>query len=393
MNRHRIISGLRKLDKNLSRRINDLRTILIDARTPMNLAVMAPIYKALRSDPRINFYLTSTDQGSQHENVFDELGEGIEIIGPRHAAMSRFDAYLAADLMWAKLPRGSQRIYMFHGVAGKYADVYDRPDFSMRQWDRIFFINRRRLGNFIASGAIDPDSKAARLIGYPKLDCLVDGSLRRDDVVRSLAIDPAERVVLYAPTWSPFSSLSSIGEELVRRLCDAGYKVVVKLHDRSWQRDHEHSGGVNWAERLEPHLVAFGGVLARGSDATPYLAAADLMITDHSSAGFEYLLVDRPLVRIEVPELIAATRIPKEYVSLLAEASLSVGSSESAIKAVEKGLADPSAQSKSRKAVAQELFFDPGRATSRAVEELYEVLELDPLPINESDPKRTWETA
>ena len=29
-----------------------------------------------------------------------------------------------------------------------------------------------------------------------------------------------------------------------------------------------------------------------------YLAAADVMITDHSSAGFEYLLVDRPLIRI-----------------------------------------------------------------------------------------------
>jgi hypothetical protein len=382
MNRSGIIDGLRKVDKQLSRRISKCRKVLVDARTPMNFAVIAPVYKAMRFDPRIEFYFTSSTDGERTDHVYEELGSSGNIIGTRQAALMRFDAYIAADLMWAKLPRGAQRIYMFHGVAGKYADVYDRPDFSMRQWDRIFFINKKRLRNFIAAGAIDPDTPAARMIGYPKLDCLVDGSLRRDDVINSLGMDPTQHVILYAPTWSPYSSLNSVGEELVGQLCKAGYKVIVKLHDRSLQLDHEYSGGVNWAERLEPLLVANGGILVRNSDLTPLLAAADVMITDHSSAGFEYLLVDRPLIRIEVPELIAATRIPQEYVSLLADASSTVRTAGEAVKAVERCLADPSAQSASRKGVALELFFDPGTATSRAVEDLYQVLELGPHVTN-----------
>jgi CDP-glycerol glycerophosphotransferase (TagB/SpsB family) len=170
-----------------------------------------------------------------------------------------------------------------------------------------------------------------------------------------------------------------MGEDLVRQLCKAGYKVIVKLHDRSFQMDYQYSGGVNWAERLENLLIKDGGFLARSSDATPFLAAADVMITDHSSAGFEYLLVDRPLIRIEVPELIVETRIPEEYVSLMAEASVTVRTSEEAVRAVDRCLADPSIKSLSRKAVSEDLFFDPGNATSRAVEELYQILELVPF--------------
>jgi CDP-glycerol glycerophosphotransferase (TagB/SpsB family) len=291
----------------------------------------------------------------------------------------KFDAYITADLLWVKLPRGTRRIFTFHGVAGKYGNVYDSPDSSMRDWDRLFFINQRRMRNFVASGAIDPESDAARLVGYPKLDCLVDGTLKRDEALSSLGIDPRRQTVMYAPTWSQYSSLNKMGEELIERLCAAGYAVIVKLHDRSRDPAHIHSGGVDWVSRLEPVLARSAGHLATGSDASLYLAAADALITDHSSVGFEYLLLDRPLIRIEAPELIAATNIHSDYVSLMAEASTTVKTAEQAVSAVYRSLSEPMQKSVSRKAVADELFYRPGTATKRAVRELYEVLELDPI--------------
>ena len=48
------------------------------------------------------------------------------------------------------------------------------------------------------------------------------------------------------------------------------------------------------------------------------------MITDHSSAGFEYLLLDRPLVRIHVPELIEKANVHADYVRLLAEVARAI---------------------------------------------------------------------
>ncbi|HEY3580956.1 MAG TPA: CDP-glycerol glycerophosphotransferase family protein, partial [Pyrinomonadaceae bacterium] len=108
-----------------------------------------------------------------------------------------------------------------------------------------------------------------------------------------------------------------------------------------------------------------------------YLAAADLMITDHSSVGFEYLLLDRPLLRIHVPELIKNTDIEPSYVDLLASAATSVTTVDELVNAVERAFADPRENSTTRIAVANEMFYRPGTATDRAVKELYELLELE----------------
>jgi Putative glycosyl/glycerophosphate transferases involved in teichoic acid biosynthesis TagF/TagB/EpsJ/RodC len=375
----RIFEIARDADKRLQRWRKSGRAVLVNARTPMNYTIVRPILDAVKSDERITFYFTASEQPSLAREIYSEAGVDARLISPLRAALMKFDAYITADLLWVKLPRGTRRIFTFHGVAGKYGHVYDSPDSSMRDWDRLFFINRRRMRNFISSGAIDPESAAARLVGYPKLDCLVDGSLNRDEVLCSLGIDPQRQTVLYAPTWSPYSSLNNMGVELVERLCAAGYAVIVKLHDRSRDSALIHSGGVDWVSRLEPVLARGAGHLASRSDASLYLAAADVLITDHSSVGFEYLLLDRPLIRIEVPELIAATNIHPDYVSLMAEASTTVQTVEQALCAVHSRLSEPLDQSVSRKAVADELFYRPGTATVRAVRELYEVLELDPV--------------
>jgi hypothetical protein len=381
----RLIEKGQQLDERLKRwRSPDARSVLINARTPMNYAVMAPVHKAMRDDPRVALYFMAGENPHRAREVYREASGDLRVISPARAALKKFDAYLAADFLWPRLPRGTRRIQMFHGVAGKYAHIYDRPDRSMRDWHRLFFINRRRLGNFVSSGAIDTGSPAARLIGMPKLDCLVDGSLKREAILDSLGMDPARPSVLYAPTWSPYSSLNSLGEELVSRLAAAGFAVMVKLHDRSLDPEYVHSGGIDWAARLDPLLCKGGGMLVNGSDSCPCLAAADVLITDHSSIGFEYLLLDRPVVRIEEPELIAKTNINPEYVELLREASTTVSNAEEAVEAVERSLAEPARQSVARKAVAGELFYKPGTATVRAVRELYEVLELDP-PLSSND--------
>ena len=101
------------------------------------------------------------------------------------------------------------------------------------------------------------------------------------------------------------------------------------------------------------------------------------MITDHSSVGFEYLLLDRPLVRIEVPKLLEEANVNPEYVELLAEASLSVRTAAEVVRVVELGLAEPGQRSEARRAIAAELFHSAGNATSLAVKELYELVDLE----------------
>jgi hypothetical protein len=203
--------------------------------------------------------------------------------------------------------------------------------------------------------------------------------LSRDEVLRWLELDRDRPTILYAPTWSSASSLNLMGIELVEALLARSWNVIVKLHDRSRDPRPFYSGGVDWAARLAAVMAGKSGHLAADVDVCPYLAAADVMITDHSSAGFEYLLLDRPLVRIHVPELLRTSNIGEEYVRLLMEAARSVEGPLDAVAAVEQGLADPSAGSASRRGVARELFHDPGGATARAVNELYDAMALSPV--------------
>jgi hypothetical protein len=173
--------------------------------------------------------------------------------------------------------------------------------------------------------------------------------------------------------------------------------VIVKLHDRSRDPRPQYSGGVDWAARLQPLLTSGRGVLAPGHDISPYLVAADLMITDHSSAGFEFLLRDRPVVRIHRPQLIELAKIHADYVSLLASVSDSVDTLQEVLGAVERGLSEPGRRSADRRRVATELFYKPGGATRRAVRELYDVIELEPaaaalsLPAATSRGEERWQ--
>jgi hypothetical protein len=286
----------------------------------------------------------------------------------------RFDAYVASDFLWAALPRGTCRIQIFHGVGGKYG--FDAPAESLRPWDRLFFVNERRLRNCIACGALDEHSPAARLVGMPKVDCLVDGSLSRGDVLRRQGLDAARPTVLYAPTWSAASSLNAMGPALVERLAAMPINLIVKLHDRSRDLRPQYSGGVDWPARLAPLLARPHARLASGGDIAPLLAASDVLVTDHSSAGFEFLLLDRPVVRIELPELIAGANVHPDYVALLAEASHNATDAATAVRGVEQALRDPGLLSDARRAVAADLFYKPGTATARAAAELYELLDL-----------------
>jgi hypothetical protein len=372
--------SLRRADRRIGHALRpNERCVLLDARTAMEYAAMMPVQRALQRDPRILVYATSSERPVEIDRIYRDRDDRLRLIHPRRLWRMRFDVYLAADFVWAALPRGTCRVQMFHGVSAKWSRMYDRPTGSMRHWDRLLFINRRRRDNYIRAGAVDADSPAVRLVGMPKTDCLVDGSIRRDSVLTQHGCDPARPVVLYAPTWTPYSSLNVIGEALVHALMATGATVIVKLHENSRDARGANSGGIDWVARLTSVLAGRGHLVA-SADASPFMVAADVLITDHSSVGFEYLLRDRPVVRIELPELIRRADIAPEYVDLLAAASISTRGVADTAAAVRDALADPGVGSAVRRQVAAELFHAPGDATRNVVRELCATMDIEFAP-------------
>ncbi len=353
------------------------RRVLFEAASPLSLAVFQPVYQLMKRDPRLEFWFTTSDRAWAPSTVFGPAGITERVVSAEDARWMKFDAYINTDfwnMTW--LPRRSRRVHLFHGVAGKYGlDAPTRIAPVVATFDRLLFPNRDRLSRYAEAGLIDFDGQAAALIGYPKVDCLVDGSLNRAAILRSLELDPSAPTVLYAPTWSPHSSLNTAGEEIIASLARRGGNVIVKLHDRSYDSTDRASGGIDWRLRLEQRCRDYGVHLAEGFDASPYLFAADALVTDHSSVGFEFMLLDRPLVVVDCPALLANARVSRHKASLLRSVAEVVGADDVG-RAVERGWADPQRYSAGRRAIADDLFFGAGRASARAAESIYDLLEL-----------------
>lgn len=371
--------AIKRLDHGLGRVGGRRRRVLVDVRTPMNLTVLRPVWQGLRADPRVTLAVTA-EHADRVGPALAADGLRAAMITRRRAAWMRFDLALTADV-WnpASLHRCRRAMLCFHGVAGKY-DL-DRPQrlaaAGLDRYDRVAFINADRMARYLAAGAVRPDQ--AVLVGFPRLDALLRGDWSRGDVVASLGLAPQLDTVLYAPTFSTASSLHLAGESIVETLLASGRNVIVKLHDRSIGVDPARTGGIDWMDRLARFDAHPRCVVARGADITPLLAAADLLVTDHSTAGFEFALLDRPLVVYDAPALQTAARISPDKWMLLRSMAEVVHTVADLPAAVDRAFADPGAMSGARQA-ARSLFAHPGHATERALAAVYDLLELVPPP-------------
>jgi hypothetical protein len=357
----RMTSIAHTIDHTIARaqRVHD---VLFEARTPVYLGVLGPVADELLGRDNVRVWFTS----EYPERIRPLVPQGRFLTRGR-AAWRHFAVYINAD-PWAavRLRRCEHRINFFHGVAGKY-DL-DRPSglpMGFEVYDRVGFINRDRMERYLQAGIVT--DRQAALVGYPKLDRLAtggyDGAAYRD----SLGLDPSRPMVLYAPTYSDASSLHLAGQDIVRALAASGFNVVVKLHDRSLDTDPRYNGGIDWRKRFQELEVPGRVRYLETTDASPALAAADVMVTDHSSIGFEYLVLDRPLIVFDAPNLASAARINLEKVALLRSAAVVGRTSSEVAELAQREVAHPARLSDRRRVVASEMFYRPGNATRRAV--------------------------
>jgi hypothetical protein len=353
-------------------RLSPRRDVLVEMRTPVYQAVLGPIADALTAEPDLHVWYTS----EYPERIAHLVPEG-RFLTHAEVEWRRFDLYLNGD-PWAsaRLRRCARRVNFFHGVAGKY-DL-DQPTglpLGFKYYDHVAFINRDRMLRYLAADIVTPAQ--AVLVGYPKLDKLASGGFDGAAIRASLGLRNGRATVLYAPTYSPASSLHLAGEDIVRALTAAGLNVIVKLHDRSFDTDPRYHAGIDWRARFttleqehDPGTVRF----VETPDVSPLLAAADCLVTDHSSVGFEYLVLDRPLIVFDAPDLPRAARINPEKVVLLRSAATVVRTPEELAGAAVRVLRTPFELAATRRRVARSLFFEPGGATARAVQLIRDTL-------------------
>lgn len=145
---------------------------------------------------------------------------------------------------------------------------------------------------------LDCPSKAFFVCGAPKLAELVEKSCRKNDYVNQLGLSPQHKTLLVSSHWTRMSFLRDLGAEGVRALCARSdpINVIVTAHPKLWTLgDLDGFDGKGLLRELKAIESTFPN-LRVVETGVPFelMAAADLMVCDHSSIRVEFARLRRP---------------------------------------------------------------------------------------------------
>ena len=196
--------------------------------------------------------------------------------------------------------------YIGHGESDKAVSASGQ----MRAYDFVFIAGEAAKARARSISFFNPDERMI-VVGRPQLAPIISGPLRN-----------SPPTVLYAPTWEGaqpsmnYSSLTTMGEEIVSQLQAAGFLVVFRPHPRTGISDRNYA---TVAQRLqaitEPHQ----------HNLIDDFNLADVLITDISSVVIDWLATERPVLvtninngEAEVTRLNPGSDIVNEVKNLLA---------------------------------------------------------------------------
>lgn len=342
--------------------------LLFFCKAPMNAVMFERPLRRLWPDPRLRIRFTGEGRaGGDARQILPQLGfPQARQAGGLCVRWKRWDAFISPDLM-QPARRARRAIQIFHGVSFK-GKMYTP---AIRRFSDLFLIGEDMRRRYLERGLISGEAPVLHRIGMPKLDGFFDGSLDRAAILRRLGADPRRPVILYAPTWRPESSLYSHGLEFIKRCARREeWTLLVKLHDWAWD---PATNPVDWARAI-PELEGPNVRFAREADIVPCLFIADALVSDASSVANEYLLLDRPVIWIDVPELIRKYEQTIDLAGWGRKTGRLARTIDELLEACRDSLARPAEYGEIRRRAAADIFYHPGKATDAFCETLYRLV-------------------
>jgi len=343
------------------------RKILFTGYAPVHFVCFQPLYQRLESLPEFEVFVsgglkTKTEAGVRFDEkaMYQPFGIPDERVLPVEEIQNRdFDVLIAANTGLLAPRSVGARVQIFHGVSFRNRAVRQKN----MNCDFYFVIGSYMLRKFNEAGLLKENDSRVLKIGFPKTDPLRNGEFHRGDLLRHYGFDGARPIILYAPTGERHNSLETMGEEVIKRLSQSDkYDLLIKPHD------HAKNAAIDWFSRLSA-LENDHTKLVRHLNVVPALFLADLLITDASSVSNEYSLLNRPIVFLDVPELLKKA-IKKGGILDLdtwgRRCGRVVEHGSEIVEAVSDSLNNPDRQSDIRMAMADDLFYNPGTATEKA---------------------------
>ncbi|MDT8415193.1 MAG: CDP-glycerol glycerophosphotransferase family protein [Flavobacteriaceae bacterium] len=177
------------------------------------------------------------------------------------------------------------KVQVFHGLAGEKKSHFKiRHYFDLYLTQGSYFTNR-----FLKLKEKYKDFEVIET-GWSKFDIYWSNPKKYQPVKEALLKKyQAEKILLYAPTFSPSLTSAPFLKEEIKRLAEnKNYLILIKFHDLMGKELIEDY--IKLAESIDN--VRFESE----RNITKYLMMADLLISDTSSVIYEFLLLDKPVL-------------------------------------------------------------------------------------------------
>ena len=186
--------------------------------------------------------------------------------------------------MQLKKEKSTKYYYLHHSPCSTHM-IYNENAFD--HFDGMFCIGSYQRDEVLEREKKESLNKKNLLeSGYPRFDKLKQSSNRLN----------VKNYILIAPSWGKNSITNMCLFDLVKKLVDNKYNIILRPHNRSYIKNKKKLLNVINSFKENKYFI-----LDESPDSSNSINKSKILITDWSGISFEYLIQSKPIIFIDMP--------------------------------------------------------------------------------------------
>jgi len=145
-----------------------------------------------------------------------------------------------------------------------------------------------------------------KVTGYPRTDIIFDNSFDRKVILSEINLSRHKKTILYAPTYEqdsdseknlfPWDSIETL-DKLCKMCLDKNLNLIIRTHP-NWKKGWD----VSFNRIIENYEDVLYLPVADYPNTENLLCITDVLITDWSSIGNDFIILNRPLIFLDIED-------------------------------------------------------------------------------------------
>ncbi|MDP8207850.1 MAG: CDP-glycerol glycerophosphotransferase family protein [Candidatus Electryonea clarkiae] len=340
--------------------------ILFYALKNFHLPHLEPIARWMNSyGKNVEIRFSSPDNGLKEPDLKDLSENGYIWISEDDVKVWKPDISILAEADYRNVVWGGKKVNVTHGLVSK-GFFYTKSRFMKRD-------NASDLvcvpGEYHAELLNSVLNTAVVATGWVKFDDFISGKISRSEIRDSFNIPQDAEVITFAPTFNIELSAVPVVTDKIRKLVENDRYLLIKLHEVSSEKWFKM---YRLLAKLEERVT-----FIEGNDITTALIAADVVISDVSTAFMEAIALGKPVVLIDSPYQKKFYNYNKNDIEYIwRDVALRVETLDELIEAVDRSFRDPNEKKQLRDQYGPRMVGEmDGDAAKRAAEAILNLMD------------------